>query len=64
MGIMLKNLKTNEITFFVKGADIVMREFVSDHEKVFIDEESECLSKEGLRTLVLGYKKLNEEEYG
>ena len=63
MGIILKNRTTNEIIFYLKGADVIMKQFISDTEKVFVDEEGENLSKEGLRTLVLGYKNLTEKEY-
>lgn len=58
MGIILKN-KNDKYFFFVKGADVVMREFLSETEKVFVDEETENLSKEGLRTLVLAYKEID-----
>lgn len=47
----------------MKGADVVMRELVSENERVFIDEETENLSKEGLRTLVLAFKELSIENY-
>ena len=62
MGIILRNLKTNKITFFLKGADIVMQKKVSLSEKMFIEEEAGDLSKDGLRTLVLASKEITEEE--
>ena len=62
MGIILRNLKTKELTFFLKGADGVMQNKVSLNEKVFIEEEAGDLSKDGLRTLVLASKKISEEE--
>lgn len=58
MGIILKNKKTEEIIFFLKGADVVIVEKVSVEEAIWIEEEAGNLSKEGLRTLVFAYKTL------
>ena len=63
MGIILRNEQTGEYTFFLKGADTVMQEKVTFEEKIFIEEETENLSKEGLRTLVLCYKPITEKDY-
>lgn len=63
MGIVVKCLESGEIYFFLKGADVVIREKVSEGDMVFIDEETEILSNYGLRTLVLTYKKITQEYY-
>lgn len=49
MGIVVKI--NDKIIFYVKGADVVMRDIVNN--KIFIDEECENLAREGLRTLVM-----------
>lgn len=33
MGILLKNKKTNEIIFYLKGADAIMKQFISNRQK-------------------------------
>jgi phospholipid-translocating ATPase len=39
MGIILLNKETEEITFYLKGADAVMKEFIpSRQKKAFIEE--------------------------
>lgn len=64
MGIILKNKETSEITFYLKGADSIMKEFItSKQKKAFIDEECKDLSRGGLRTLVITRKILTEEFY-
>ena len=63
MGILLKNTETGELTFFLKGADIVIQPLLSTEEEIFVKEQTEDLSKEGLRTLVLAQKSMTEEEY-
>lgn len=61
MGIILKNIKTNEIVYYCKGADIVMRKIVKSSD--WLDEECDNLARDGLRTLVFGKKVLSEKEY-
>jgi phospholipid-translocating ATPase len=53
MGIVLFCPETNEYTFYLKGADTVMKKFVKETSRGFIDEECENLAREGLRTLVI-----------
>ena len=39
MGIILKNKETSEISFYLKGADSIMKDFIpSKQKKAFIDE--------------------------
>ena len=63
MGIILKNLKTQKIIFYIKGADFVMRKLVPEVKRGFLMDECDELSRSGLRTLVFGFKVLKEEEY-
>ena len=63
MGILLRNVHTNEIIFYLKGADAVFEKLLSPEEWIFVKEQAENLSKEGLRTLVLTQRIVNPEEY-
>lgn len=45
MGIILQNLKTKQYVFYLKGADTIMRQFITDlQKKSFIDEECRDLA--------------------
>lgn len=61
MGIVVRNSKSGEISFYVKGADIVMARIVKHND--WLTEETDNMAREGLRTLVVGRKVLNEEAY-
>jgi phospholipid-translocating ATPase len=61
MGIVLRNKATQKISFFIKGADIVMAKIVSFNH--WLDEECNNMAREGLRTLVIGRKSITEEKY-
>ena len=64
MGIILRNTSNGEIHFYLKGADAIMKEFISSKQKkAFVDEECKDLSMTGLRTLVITRKKLSQEFY-
>ena len=64
MGIILKDPSTNEITFYLKGAENVIVKTIEDEEvKKCILDKSNQLAKEGLRTLVLTKKTLTQNEY-
>jgi phospholipid-translocating ATPase len=63
MGIILKNLQTHEITFYIKGADSVMEDIINQDHRIFIQENASLLSKKGLRTLVLGQKTISQKAY-
>ena len=54
---------TNQITFYLKGADVVMKEKVSLIQSEFVKEECENLAREGLRTLVISKKEITEAEF-
>lgn len=63
MGILLRKLETNELLFFLKGADVIMETKVSNNDAIFVQEECERLSKDGLRTLVLSFRTVDGFEY-
>lgn len=58
MGIILQNWHSEEITFYLKGAEDVMKNKIPEFEKFTVIEECENLGREGLRTLVLAKKVL------
>lgn len=57
MGIIVKDLELDEIIFMEKGADTVMANIVMATD--WLDEEISNMAREGLRTLVIGRKRLN-----
>ena len=61
MGIIVKEEETGEITFYMKGADVVMTTIVKFND--WLEEETGNMAREGLRTLVVGKKTLTEEQY-
>ncbi|KAG5437433.1 hypothetical protein PCANB_000864 [Pneumocystis canis] len=65
MGIIVQIMgdsdKDENIWFFQKGADIVMQKIVMNND--WLDEECNNMAREGLRTLVIGRKKLSKESY-
>ena len=50
-----------EIWFYQKGADTVMTTIVAAND--WLDEETANMAREGLRTLVVGRKKLSAQQY-
>ena len=61
MGIIVRNKSTSEIKYLMKGADAVMAKIVQDND--WLEEECGNLAREGLRTLVFGFKSLSDQEY-
>jgi phospholipid-translocating ATPase len=61
MGIIVREVETGEITFVQKGADVVMAKIVQKND--WLDEECGNMAREGLRTLVVGRKRLSQEHY-
>lgn len=55
------DLSSGEIWFFQKGADTVMSSIVAAND--WLDEETANMAREGLRTLVVGRKKLSSQQY-
>jgi phospholipid-translocating ATPase len=52
---------SSEIWFYQKGADTVMSSIVAAND--WLDEETANMAREGLRTLVVGRKRLSAAEY-
>ncbi|KRX03653.1 P-type ATPase, cytoplasmic domain N [Pseudocohnilembus persalinus] len=63
MGIIVRHEHTNQIIFYLKGADIVMKKLLPNDFQIIVDKYCEQLAKEGLRTLVIAQKLLSQEEY-
>ncbi|PIK43027.1 putative phospholipid-transporting ATPase IIA [Apostichopus japonicus] len=61
MGIIVKEERSGQIIFFLKGADTVMNSIVQYND--WLDEECGNMAREGLRTLVVAKKNLTEEQY-
>lgn len=68
MGIILRMSSTvadfpfaNELVFFQKGADTVMAPIVVAND--WLNEETANMAREGLRTLVVGRKKLTQQQH-
>ncbi|KAK9451916.1 uncharacterized protein V1518DRAFT_409895 [Limtongia smithiae] len=61
MGIVVRDSEKDEIWFFEKGADTVMARIVQKND--WLEEETGNMAREGLRTLVIGRKKLTTEAY-
>ncbi|XP_063921880.1 probable phospholipid-transporting ATPase IIB isoform X1 [Zophobas morio] len=61
MGVIMKDLQTGEIVFYLKGADVVMSPIVQYTD--WLDEEVGNMARDGLRTLVVARKLLTEEQY-
>jgi phospholipid-translocating ATPase len=55
------NLADSEIWFYQKGADTVMGSIVAAND--WLDEETANMAREGLRTLVVGRKRLSYKQY-
>jgi len=61
MGIIVKDKQSKQISFYMKGADVVMSKIVKYND--WLDEECGNMAREGLRTLVFGKKDMREEDY-
>ncbi|KAI9317915.1 hypothetical protein BX666DRAFT_2018742 [Dichotomocladium elegans] len=61
MGIIIRDKQTHEVTFYEKGADVVMSGIVQYND--WLDEECGNMAREGLRTLVVAKKRLSPDMY-
>ncbi|KAJ4480845.1 protein transporter [Lentinula aciculospora] len=61
MGIIVRDHSTGEITFLLKGADVVMARIVQRND--WLEEETGNMAREGLRTLVVARKRLSAAAY-
>lgn len=57
----LPDLSDGELWFYQKGADTVMGSIVASND--WLDEETANMAREGLRTLVVGRKRMSPAEY-
>lgn len=57
MGVIIKDKGKDEIWFMQKGADVVMASIVQTND--WLEEETGNMAREGLRTLVVGRKRLS-----
>jgi phospholipid-translocating ATPase len=57
----IPSIGSGEIWFYQKGADTVMGSIVAAND--WLDEETANMAREGLRTLVVGRKRLSATEY-
>jgi phospholipid-translocating ATPase len=55
------SIDAGEIWFYQKGADTVMTSIVASND--WLDEETANMAREGLRTLVVGRKRLSVQQY-
>lgn len=56
MGVIVRDLVTMDISFYEKGADVVMAKVVQAND--WLEEECDNFAREGLRTLVIARKRL------
>lgn len=63
MGLIVRQVETDKIIFYLKGAEVVLKQAVRPAQRDTIDEKSENLAIEGLRTLVIAQKGLHKEDY-
>ena len=63
MGIVLNNKDTNQKIFYLKGAENVIEKLVKEDYISYIKENAEALASNGLRTLVICQKLLDENYY-
>ncbi|XP_029184448.2 probable phospholipid-transporting ATPase IIA isoform X1 [Acropora millepora] len=61
MGIIVRDMSSGEIIFYMKGADTVMSSIVQYND--WLEEECGNMAREGLRTLVVAKKVLTEDHY-
>ncbi len=61
MGIIVRDLQSLEVIFYLKGADTVMQSIVQYND--WLIEECSNMAREGLRTLVVAKKVLTAEQY-
>ncbi|OTF79082.1 phospholipid-transporting ATPase IIB-like protein, partial [Euroglyphus maynei] len=61
MGIIVKDLNTKEIVFYLKGADTVMSSIITYSD--WLQEQCDNMARSGLRTLVVAKKLLDEDQF-
>ncbi|KAJ2333663.1 putative aminophospholipid-translocase [Coemansia sp. RSA 2681] len=61
MGIVVRSRSSGDVYFIEKGADVVMAPIVQYND--WLDEECGNMARDGLRTLVVGRKRLTRDAY-
>jgi len=56
MGIVLRHKATKRLIFYLKGAEVVMKDKCRPNQRATVDESCKNLASEGLRTLVICQK--------
>lgn len=62
MGILLKNRKTGQFLYYLKGAEVVMEPKIKAAARPSLQESCENLALDGLRTLVFAQKLITADE--
>eukprot|EP00347_Sterkiella_histriomuscorum_P018769 403344250 len=63
MGIVVRNQKSGKLIFYLKGAENVIIPRLKPYYRTSVDEKCEYLAMDGLRTLVVTQKILDEQEF-
>lgn len=63
MGIIVFCRETKKYTFYLKGADVIMKSKLLESKANFMMEACTDLASEGLRTLVICQKSITEAGY-
>ena len=67
MSVIMKDLRTGRFYLFCKGADSIMLKKLQEETPLYllekVKDDLNTFSTEGLRTLVIAYKELDEEKY-
>lgn len=62
MGILLRNRQTQQVLYYLKGAEVVMEDKIKAGARPSLQESCENLALDGLRTLVFAQKLLTEQQ--
>jgi phospholipid-translocating ATPase len=63
MGIIVRNQSSGKLIFYLKGAENILIPKLKPFYRSTVDERSESLAMEGLRTLVITQKCLEEDYF-
>jgi phospholipid-translocating ATPase len=63
MGIIVQHVKSGQIIFYLKGAEEVVKDKISEQAKFKILEDCENLARAGLRTLVFAQRHMSSQDF-
>lgn len=64
MSVLMKNVATEKMYLFTKGADDkILPQLKPEHHDQQINEHLELFARQGLRTLCIAYREVSEAEY-